>query len=925
MLDGVWHRFFKVFAMSLNLYQKKRSFEKTPEPSGKNQASSKDGLRFVVQKHDASRLHYDFRLEMEGVLKSWAVPKGPSLNPDDKRLAMMVEDHPYDYRSFEGIIPKGNYGAGTVIVWDEGTYEPAEPNEGSIKQQEKILLKQLHGGNLKFRLKGKKLNGEYALVHIKGRDENAWLLIKKKDKYATTKDITKKGESVQSGKTIEQLAHSKASTEVGTKESSKPSARLKEKTTGKDTGTGKKKVREETSDKLLNELLQKGKRSPYNSLIKPMLASLADKAFDSEDWIFEIKWDGYRALAGIKNGKVELQSRNNLSFNKKYYPVTEALLKWNVNAIVDGEIIAVDDEGTTDFQHLQAWQKTGKGQLLYYVFDVLWVDGLSVTHLPLLERKEILKALLPQESIIKYSDHLHASGKDFFEIAVTKGLEGVMAKKADSLYYPGVRTQQWLKIKTHRRQEVVIGGFTKGRNSRQYFGALILGVYENNELVYIGHTGSGFNQKSLVDMYKKLEPLITDKCPFRKKPKTNMPAIWVKPELVAEVKFQEWTNENILRIPIFLGLREDKKARDVKREQSANIKSPNDEVKKKRGAAKKEIESSPRSSAKKAPGGTRGSIRVKNLSEGNLLNDEPKEQVLTIDSQELKFTNLDKLYWKKEKISKGDTLNYYHRIAPILLPYMKDRPQSLNRHPDGSGGMSFYQKDVTGKVPPWVQTYDYVSESDGETKKFFVCTNEASLLYMANWGVIEMNPWHSRIMSPNNPDYCVIDLDPEKISFDEVIETANVVKQVLKELGIDSYCKTSGSTGLHIYIPLAAKYTYDQSRQLAELIVHFVHDEIPAFTSVERNPAKRQGKVYLDYLQNRTIQTLASPYSLRPKDGATVSTPLHWEEVKKGLSPTDFTFFNIAERVKSEGDLFMPVLGKGIDLNKTLDKMKNLI
>lgn len=910
--------------MSLVEYKKKRSFQKTPEPSGKKKTSADDGLRFVVQKHDASRLHYDFRLEMDGVLKSWAVPKGPSLNPNDKRLAMMVEDHPFDYRSFEGIIPKGNYGAGTVIVWDEGTYEPLDPIEGGKKQQSKILRQQLNEGNLKFRLNGKKLNGEYSLVHIRSREENAWLLIKKKDQYAATSDITKKGESVLSGKTLEQVAGNQGSQPQGKKESTKVPSTTNKKTTQQKTGTSKK-AHKETPNKFLKELLQNGKRSPYNSVVKPMLASLADEAFDSEDWIFEIKWDGYRALAGLKNGKVELQSRNNLSFNKKYYPVTEALQKWKVDAIIDGEIIAVDDEGTTDFQHLQAWQKTGKGQLLYYVFDVLWVDGLSVTHLPLLERKEILKVLLPQESIIRYSDHVHATGKDFFELAVTKGLEGIMAKKADSLYYPGIRTQQWLKIKTHRRQEVVICGFTKGRNSRQYFGALILGVYENKELVYIGHTGSGFNQKSLVDMYKKLEPLITDKCPFRKKPKTNMPAVWVKPELVAEVKFQEWTNENILRIPIFLGLREDKKATDVKKEESAGIISSNDEVKKKRAAVKKETGASSKNSTPKAAGERRASKKVKNLAGGNLLNDERKEQILTIDRQELKFTNLDKLYWKKEKITKGDTLNYYHRIAPIILPYMKDRPQSLNRHPDGAGGMSFYQKDVTGKVPPWVQTYDYVSESDGEAKKFFVCTNEASLLFMANWGVIEMNPWHSRRVSPDKPDYCVIDLDPEKISFDKVIETANVVKKVLSEIGIDSYCKTSGSTGLHIYIPLAAKYSYDQSRQLAELVVHFVHDEIPAFTSIERNPARRQGKVYLDYLQNRTIQTLASPYSLRPKAGATVSTPLHWDEVKKGLSPAEFTFFNIAERVTSEGDLFMPVLRKGIDLNKALGKMKNLI
>ena len=656
--------------------------------------------------------------------------------------------------------------------------------------------------------------------------------------------------------------------------------------------------------------------------MKPMLASLTEEAFDSADWIFEIKWDGYRAIAGIRNGKVELQSRNNLSFNQKYHPVTQALQKWNVNAIVDGEIIAVDAQGNTDFQHLQAWQKTGRGELLYYVFDILWLDGFSLIHLPLTERKEILQSIIPATGIIKYSDHIIGHGTDFFEMATQKGLEGIMAKRSDSLYHPNIRTQQWLKIKTHRRQEVVVGGFTTGRNSRQYFGALILGVYEGDELVYIGHTGSGFNQKSLGEIHRKLQPLITEKCPFRKKPKTNMPAVWVKPVLVAEVKFQEWTQENILRIPIFLGLREDKNARDVKKEEANTMKSPAKQLRNK-SAAKKNSTKGGAEKAAVTTSTTKKQRTNRKVSIGEaLLKTDENEQLLVVDKKELKFTNLDKYYWKKEKITKRDTIDYYHQIAPFILPYLKNRPQSLNRHPEGAGGMNFYQKDVTGKVPPWVKTHDYLSESDGEIKKFFVCTDEASLLYLANWGCIEMNPWHSRIESEENPDYCVLDLDPEKISFDKVIETAQVIKKVLDELKIDSYCKTSGSTGLHIYIPLGAKYTYDQSRQLAELIVQLVHEEIPAITSLERSPAKRQKKVYLDYLQNRTIQTLAAPYSLRPKPGAPVSTPLHWDEVKKGLEIADFNIKNILSRLKTEGDIFKPILQKGIDLNKTLRRIK---
>jgi len=672
--------------------------------------------------------------------------------------------------------------------------------------------------------------------------------------------------------------------------------------------------------------LEKGKRAAYDTDLRPMLASLTESPFDSEDWIFEIKWDGYRAIAGISKGKIELQSRNNLSFSKKYYPVSDALKNWKVNAIVDGEIIAVTEDGTTDFQHLQAWQKTGKGQLMYYLFDLLWIDGVSVMHLPLIERKLILKSIIPEEGIIKYSDHINNAGKDFFELAIREGLEGIMAKKADSIYYPGLRTQQWLKIKTHRRQEVVIAGFTKGRNSRQYFGALILGVYnENDELVYIGHTGSGFNHKSLGEMYRRLQPLVIEACPLKKKPKTNMPAVWVKPILVAEVKFQEWTNDNILRIPIYLGLREDKKPTEVKKEESNTMRSPSIPKKKSPVPVKTTTKAYTKNPTKKIDEAKKTPKNSLLETSGDLLLGAGKEQVMVVDKQDLKFTNLDKYYWKKEKFTKGDMLNYYHRIAPFLLPYLKDRPQSLNRHPDGVGGMSFYQKDVTGKVPDWVKTYDYISESDGEKKEFLVCTNEASLLFMANWGCIEMNPWHSRVGSAEKPDYCVIDLDPEKIPFEKVIETANVVKKVLDQLDIDSYCKTSGATGLHIYIPLGAKYTYEQSKQLAELIVQFVHDEIPGFTSLERSPKKRQKKVYLDYLQNRTIQTLAAPYSLRPKDGATVSTPLHWEEVKNGLLPSNFTMLNIFDRLKREGDLFKPVLQKGIDLIKTLKKINELI
>ncbi len=947
--------------MGLTKYKEKRSFDQTPEPKGKVH-KAKGKLRFVVQKHHASHLHYDFRLEMEGVLKSWAVPKGPSMNPSDKRLAMMVEDHPYDYRDFEGIIPKGNYGAGTVIVWDEGTYELAKELPG--QKGEKGLLAQLHQGNLHIIMNGQKLKGEFVLVKSHREDmENGWLLIKVKDEYATKKDITKEDRSVQSGKTLEEVkATSNNEWESNRKkENGKGNTKNEIQNTKKERQKTKNEIRN-TTDEIQNAegkskkdliaiLKKKGKKQAMPASIKPMLATLTDEPFDDDNWIFEVKWDGYRAIANIKGGAVSLYSRNLLSFNTKFKPITDALKAVEYNVILDGEIIALNDKGDVDFQQLQAWQKTGEGTLVYYVFDLVWLEGYSVTELPLLERKELLQQILPQHDAIKYSDHIESRGKDFFEVAGTKGLEGIMAKEKNSTYLINNRSKNWLKIKTNQRQEAVIAGYTEGRGGRKHFGSLILGIYENGKLQYIGHTGSGFNDKSLAELHKKLEKIGTETCPFEKKPKTQMPARWVKPELVCEVKFQEWTRDGSMRHPIFMGLRQDKKAKEVSREKEVPVEEAKKEGEKieaenskqktvaekktakkaatnqKESAAEnqKKTAAAAKKPAKKAATKKSASTKTKIMDPKGRFDPSLKEVELTINKKKITFTNLSKIYWKKEKITKGDMLNYYDRMGEFMLPYMKNRPQSLNRHPDGIDGKNFYQKNVKGKVPDWVETYEYTSESDGEKKEFYVCTDHASLLYIANLGCIEMNPWHSRVESPENPDWCVIDLDPGEISFEKVIEAAQVVREVLDGLGIPSYPKTSGSTGIHIYIPLGAKYDYDQSRQLAELVVTLVHDRIPGFTSLERSPSKRKDKIYLDYLQNRTIQTIAAPYSLRPKPGATVSTPLFWEEVKKGLKISDFTMFTIFDRLKETGDIFTPVLKKGIDLEKTLQKAASFL
>jgi bifunctional non-homologous end joining protein LigD len=993
--------------MSLSLYKKKRRFNETPEPTGKEK-SSKGYLRFVVQKHDASHLHYDFRLEMGGVLKSWAVPKGPSMDPSDKRLAMMVEDHPFDYRNFEGVIPEGNYGAGTVIVWDEGTYVPVGGEDLNRKEQEKLLLKQLHSGNLKFILYGKKLKGEFALFRLKKDDDGkSWILVKKNDQYATDEIITQKDKSVKSGKTLAQIAKAngtdvKHPEEVAGKRSrvksitdsknkpalaKKSSTKLSKKAEGKTTeksarsvaairsAPAKKKVPE--VKKLLGDSLKLARKAPMPQHVVPMLATLVDEPFDDPSWIYEIKWDGYRAVAYCEGESVELVSRNLKPFTERYGPVREALEGLELKAVFDGEVVAVNEKGLANFQMLQNWQNTNS-KLAFFIFDIIWLDGYDITGLPLVERKRILSEVLPEDHpVIRYSDHVEGNGKDFFKAALKQGLEGVMAKKADSPYLMNERSPDWVKIKVNMRQEVIIAGYTQPRNTRKYFGSLLLGVYVGDELKYIGHTGSGFNKKSLEEIYKQLQPLVTDKCPFKECPKGNMPVTWVKPKLVCEIKFTEWTKDWMARHPIFMGLRLDKKPKDVVIEKTMNMallkeKSSKQVKKKKVKALSKAAGYKPQAPGselnKSGKGKTAGkktapakkavakkstlkNATAKKASPGKSTEKKAAEkkqavknatskhkalpvldlkaandQEIDLNGKKLQLTNLNKLYWKKEKFTKGDMINYYLRISPYLMPYMMDRPQSLNRHPNGIDGPNFYQKDVRGKVPEWMKTFEEFSESTNETIEYLVCSNEATLIYMANLGCIEMHPWHSRTSSPLNPDWCLIDLDPDSPNtFEQVIDTAHVVKKVLDAIGAECCVKTSGSSGIHIYIPLGAKYDYDQSKQLAQLTVTMVNQELPDLTSLERSPAKRKGRIYLDYLQNRETQTAAAPYSLRPKPGVPVSTPLDWSEVKKGLTPVTYNAHNIFERLRSEGDLFKPVLGKGIQMEKVLKKLESLM
>ncbi|ARS39396.1 DNA ligase D [Sphingobacteriaceae bacterium GW460-11-11-14-LB5] len=896
--------------MSLKKYVAKRDFSKTTEPkSGKS--SDRNKLHFVIQKHDASRLHYDFRLEMEGVLKSWAVPKGPSTDPKTKRLAMMVEDHPYDYKDFEGIIPQGEYGGGTVIVWDEGTYEPIETIKGK-KAQEKHLLGQLKDGSLKIKLNGEKLHGEFALVKTHGMGENGWLLIKHKDDYASVKDITKEDKSVLSGKTIEKME--KTSDKVW-KEGKEQDLKTEKK-------SPKGKVKKETKavgDDVVVDVKAILKKAPKTAIpkgIKPMLATLVDEPFDDPDWQYEVKWDGYRALAFVNKGKVDLLSRNNKSFNEKFYPIYDLLLGWKMNAVLDGEILVLNSKGVSNFGSLQNWRSEADGELVFYVFDILWYDGKNLMELPLYQRQAILNEVLPtDDDRVRLGKVFKASGVDFFDAASRMGLEGIIAKKTDSIYATDRRSKEWLKIKVQKRQEVVIAGFTKNADTAKSFSSLLLGVYEKGKLQYVGKVGTGFSDKLQKTMMEQFKPIIIDKSPFESIPDVNKPsrfrpnppkaqATWLKPELVCEVAFTEVTEDGVFRHPSFQGMREDKKAKEVVREAEMPTDQIVDDTK----------EKSPHAAAIKAP---------KGKEPKTLLNPKDETQVRKVKGHELKFTNLSKIYWPEDKVTKRDMFNYYYQVAEYIMPYLKDRPQSLNRFPGGIHGPSFYQKDVKGKAPDWAETFPY-ENGEGEKKEYLVGTDEASLLWMASLGCIEMNPWFSRVQSPDNPDYCVIDLDPDKHTFDQVVQAALETKKVLDAINVPGYCKTSGSTGMHIYIPLNAKYTYEQSQMFAKIVVNLVHNQIPEYTSLERMVAARKGKMYLDFLQNRPGATIAGPYSLRPKIGATVSMPLHWDEVKPGLKMKDFNIFNTIDRLKVEGDLFKGVLGKGIDLMKAIDKAKSV-
>lgn len=629
----------------------------------------------------------------------------------------------------------------------------------------------------------------------------------------------------------------------------------------------------------------------------PMLAKLVTDIMDNPGWIYEMKLDGYRMLCKVKDSRVDLISRKGNSYTAHYQTLMGDLEKIVDDVILDGEVVVENEKGLTEFQLLQNYGTTRKGNLKYYVFDILYLNGHNIMNFPLIKRKELLDTFFGKYKFARVHNlnYQTGRGRKLYEELSSAGYEGIIAKDPESIYMPGKRNESWLKIKSTQMQEAVLCGFTEPQGSRRYFGSLILGLYENSKMKYIGNCGTGFNETSLRELHSRFAGLITRECPFPVPPKLSWAKgkpTWIRPMLVANIKFMEWSNDGIMRAPVFMGIRDDKDAVDVVNEYDHE-------------SGRKTVSKPPNESGDK---------------------EKPaKDGMISLSGKKVKLSNVAKVYWPAEGYTKGDLISYYRKISSYILPYLRNRPQSLNRHPDGIKGQNFYHKDMdTELLPPWAKTVKLESKANAEGIDYLICNDVATLVYMANLGCIEINPWHSTYLRPELPDYLMLDLDPGNISFTDVVNTALVIKDICDETDIPCYCKTSGATGLHVYIPLGAKYNYDQVRTFAEILAGITHSRLPATTSLERKTSKRMDRIYIDFLQNRKAQTIAAPYSVRPRPYATVSTPLQWDEVNHHLTPGMFTMKNIHQRLEKKGDLWKPVLGRGISISKALKAISKL-
>jgi bifunctional non-homologous end joining protein LigD len=882
--------------MPLDEYAAKRRFEKTPEPPPLVTKSTRTAKPyFCVQRHDATRLHYDFRLEIDGVLKSWAVPKGPSLDPAVKVFAAHVEDHPVEYGDFEGNIPAGNYGGGSVMLWDRGTFDLL----GDVAAEA-----QLARGDLKFRLHGEKLKGDFAIVHMKARAKgkgNEWLLIKKRDEFATAGwDVEALAYSVLSGRTQEEIArnlparHSKresagAADRVWATSPPARRARGKKPVVGKRAELAGGSARPTKTTAGLSSL--KGAQlADMPAAIEPMMATLADRIPRGQDWLFEVKWDGVRSLAFLDNEEVRLQSRSGLRSERQYPEL--AVMPHHIaasRAVLDGEIAVLDAKGVSRFHLIQPRiantdpntiaHLVRSTPVVYFAFDLLYLEGYDLRHVPLDKRRELLSQVLTPGPSIRLSEAWAGAGEELLEAARENGLEGIVAKRARSTY-ESRRSREWLKIKLVAEQEFVIGGFTEPQGDRDYFGALVLGVHKDGELRWVGNVGTGFDRKLLAGLHARLEPLIVKKCPFAERPKPDRGITWVKPELVCQVKYANWTPDDRLRAPVFLGLRDDKPAPGVTRETAGEP----------------------------AP-----------AKAGDLLPGSPKEATLSIGGHTLKFTNLPKLYYPGDGVTKRDVLNYYAAVSDLILPHLKDRPLSLKRYPNGIREPFFFQKDTPDTYPSWLRT-ELIDEIN-----YVFAADRASLLYLVNLGCIDQNPAMSRWGSLDHPDFILIDLDPQECSYNLIVEAALLVKGVLDQIGLVGYPKTTGGDGMHVYIPIEPVYSFEEARTFAELIARLVTRQKPHLFTTPRTVAKRQkNRVYFDYLQIAKSKTIAAPYVLRAYEGAPVATPLEWAEVIPGLDPKQFHIHNARERFQRKGDLFRGVLERPQNLYEALGRLEKL-
>ena len=905
-------------------YRRKRDFGKTQEPSGEvTPAGARPGrLRFVIQKHAARQLHFDLRLELDGVMKSWAVPKGPSLDPSVKRLAMQVEDHPIDYNTFEGTIPQGEYGGGTVMLWDRGTY--SADTATSPDEEEDAIREGLRRGDLKITFHGERLHGSFALIRMKfarngsSSSKPQWLLIKHRDEFASKEDVVAANTiSVDTNRTMEEIASGKSKVWNSNREAKKAAVTLSQ----------PKKVGATSANP----------RLPFKSL-EPMYASIGTE-IPGKGWTFEPKYDGIRVLAFATPTEVKLITRNGKDKAEQFPEIVSALKKLASQTkrplVLDGEIVALANGEPARFQELQGRIQVKQSQLIarysaatpaaLILFDIL-MDGDDVLiGEPWTERRARLLARAGKRTstYLRVTESIEGDGKKMLEKARRQGWEGIMAKRMDSRYEPGKRTPAWLKLKIEFREEFVVGGYTEPRNSREYIGALLLGYFEGDRFIYVGHTGGGFTRQSLNDIFKRLKPLERKTSPFEETPKTNEKVHWVKPEVVVEVKFNEWTADRRLRQPIFIGVRDDKAAKDVEIElpsvqrkpigggtiakRSTRVNVPARAKVATRASASRERPSGP------APAKSLEKVDKKAIM-GQLSAIEKAGGAGTIDfggRKTLKTSNLDKIFFPKEKCTKGDVMRYYTRIADFILPTIQNRPLVLKRFPNGVNGESFYQHKASETTPPEVRV-EQIETGEVEKQPRIIGGDLLTLLYTIQLGAISVDPWHSRVQSLEYPDYTIIDLDPgPRANFARVVQIARWAKEVIDGFGLHAAIKTSGSTGLHIYLPLPPKTPNEAATLVAQVIATKVANGHPKEATIERSvKARGAGTVYVDYLQNIQGKTVAGPYCVRAKPGATVSTPLEWNELTEDLDPRDFHLGNAADRFEKIGDIWNEAMRK---------------